>query len=393
MIIEDIVADGRMLGNRGRGYAGPGNKRIEIRYTATSLRNPERVRFKYRLEGFDPDWIDAGSSRVASYTNLPAGDFRFRVIASNDDGVWNTSGATYDFEIVPYFRQTPAFFVLCALLLAGAVAAGVWLRLRQMRKREQELVALVDERTRELRSANDDLRQANELKMELLGIAAHDLRNPLQAISGFAEIIRGRSEEGSQTAKQAAVICRASDEMLRLINDLLGSVQLESGRLELQKRTFDLAALAAQLVAIHRHEGERKEQQLLEEMPAVPCLVDADPERLSEAMENLLTNAIKYSPKKKPIHVTVRLEDGEARFEVRDEGPGLTADDRKRLFGKFQRLSARTTGGESSSGLGLSIARQLVELHGGRIWAESEQGKGSVFIIAIPVTKVGVDSQ
>ena len=91
------------------------------------------------------------------------------------------------------------------------------------------------------------------------------------------------------------------------------------------------------------------------------------------------------APKKKPIRVTVRIESGEARFEVRDEGPGITAEDRKRLFGKFQRLSARTTGGESSSGLGLSIARQLVELQGGRIWAESEEGKGSLFTIAMPV--------
>ncbi len=384
VIIEDVIADGRALANRRRGYAGPGNKRIEIRYTATSLLNPERVRFKYRLEGFDPDWVDAGTSRVASYTNLPLGDFRFRVIASNDDGVWNTSGATYDFEIVPYFRQTAAFFVLCALLIAILIAAGVWLRLRQMRMRERQLVALVDERTRELRLANDHLRQANELKLELLGIAAHDLRNPLQAISGFAEIIRARSEEGSQNAKQAAVICRASDEMLRLINDLLGSVQIESGRLELNRTTVDMSALAAELAAVHRHAAERKEQQLSEELPAAPCLVEADAERLSEAMENLVTNAIKYTPRKKSIRISVRVEGSEARFEVRDEGPGLTAEDMKRLFGKFQRLSARTTGGESSSGLGLSIARQLVELQGGRIWAESEPGNGSVFTIAMP---------
>jgi signal transduction histidine kinase/streptogramin lyase len=391
VLVEEVIADGLALPPGVGGSAGPGCKRVEIRYTAPSFVVPERVRFRYRLEGFDRDWIEAGAQRAAFYTNLPPGAYRFRVLAANDDGVWNTTGATYELSVEPFFHQRPVFYLLCALGVAAVVAAAVGLRLRQLALRQRELLALVEDRTRELRQANAEmegvnvaLREANELKTQLLGIAAHDLRNPLGAISGFAEIIRSRAEAGSRLAGQAAAICRASEGMLRLINDLLESVQIDSGRLEVHPSLVDLGELAQRVVAGHRAAAELKEQQLTVELPPEACLVEADAHRLGEAIENLVSNAIKYSPRGKPIRVSVGSGDAEATFAVRDEGPGISEEDRKRLFGRFQRLSATPTGGESSSGLGLSIARQLVELQGGRIWAESEEGKGSVFSIALP---------
>jgi signal transduction histidine kinase len=112
-------------------------------------------------------------------------------------------------------------------------------------------------------------------------------------------------------------------------------------------------------------------------------MVMADFERLREAMDNVVSNAVKYSPLDQPIHISLEKADRKVRFLVRDEGPGLTRDDKKRLFGRFQRLSAQPTGGESSNGLGLSIVKQIIELHGGNVSAKSRVGRGTTFIIEL----------
>jgi diguanylate cyclase (GGDEF)-like protein len=139
----------------------PGAERLEFHYAALSFLDPERVRFKYKLEGFDPDWIDAGTRRVAYYTNLAPGKYLFRVIACNNDGVWNETGAAFGFEIAPHFYQTFAFHCLLVLLAVGLVLLIIRLRLGALRRRERELVSLVKERTQQLEDANSALVDAN----------------------------------------------------------------------------------------------------------------------------------------------------------------------------------------------------------------------------------------
>ena len=172
--------------------------------------------------------------------------------------------------------------------------------------------------------------------------------------------------------------------MFHLITELLETAAIEDGRLVLKTETVDMARLASASCQLVRPSAENKKQELILEAGA-ECLVDGDEGILRQVMDNLIGNAVKYSPLGKSIWVCVRKKDGEAWLEVRDEGPGLTETDKKRVFGKFQKLSAQPTGNESSTGLGLSIAKGLVELHGGRIWAESEAGRGASFFIAIPL--------
>ena len=155
--IEEAVADEVRLPGGGEWRLPPGTRRLEMHYTALSLRDPSRVRFKYRLDGFDGDWVDAGPRRVAYYTNLAHGPYRFRVIAANEDGLWNEEGAGVSFavEARPYER---AWFRALAVVLFGAsLVAADRLRALRARRRERELVALVDERTASLRAANQEL--------------------------------------------------------------------------------------------------------------------------------------------------------------------------------------------------------------------------------------------
>lgn len=170
VVIEEAVADNQSIRLSGGDRLRPGRSRFEFRYTALSLLAPERVAFRFKLEGFDRAWIDAAGRRSASYTNLPAGDYRFRVVASNNDGIWNATGASVAFSIAPHFYQTPWFFALCVVGL-GLVAEGATvLRVRRLKGRQKELEGLVTERTEQLEEANRGLERLSLLD-PLTGIA------------------------------------------------------------------------------------------------------------------------------------------------------------------------------------------------------------------------------
>jgi len=161
--IEEVLIDKVRADATHFPVAPPGRGEIEIQYAALSFLEPERVRFRYRLEGFDQGWVDAGSRRVAYYTNMPPGAYVFRVIAANNDGVWNETGAAFPFELRPHFYRAAWFFALCgvgALLLAGAIYR---VRVQRLAAREQRLATLVSERTRELEEANQMLSRFSDL--------------------------------------------------------------------------------------------------------------------------------------------------------------------------------------------------------------------------------------
>jgi signal transduction histidine kinase len=261
---------------------------------------------------------------------------------------------------------------------------------RRLQRVNAELELLVGERTSELQLANtvlsttnEELQNANRLKTELLGIAAHDLKNPLQAILGYSEFIMRIATENERIMKQSEVIHRSSERMLRLINELLESSTVESGKIELQPRSVNLGALVRLVAEGSRDEAAAKGQQILLS-GGDDCRIMADEGRLQEIVENLVSNAIKYSPPGKAIRVRVAGVGPRVRLEVQDEGPGLSAEDQGKLFEKFQRLGPRPTGGEASTGLGLYIVKKLVELQGGEIGVASEPERGSTFAVTFP---------
>ncbi|HYF04138.1 MAG TPA: ATP-binding protein [Patescibacteria group bacterium] len=228
------------------------------------------------------------------------------------------------------------------------------------------------------------LKEANELKSELMGIASHDLKNPLGAVIGLSKILKDESENNEQR-EMAGQICELSAHMLKLVTGLLNSSAAESGKLELKLEFTDMYELASAIVYQNQHQAESKGQTLnLALDDGDEFFVNADAMRLREAMENLVSNGIKYSPAEALITIRLLKHNGKIRFEVKDQGPGLTREDMEKLFGKFRKLTAKPTGGESSTGLGLYISKQIVELHGGTVFAESKAGHGAIFVIEIP---------
>jgi signal transduction histidine kinase len=260
---------------------------------------------------------------------------------------------------------------------------------------EREYTQRVEAMGTQLQLVNERLRQANQVKTRFLATAAHDLKNPLGGILLMADRIQLEAEQGRAGAailRQAARIQEMVQKMLHIINGVLESAVQELGEVNLALERTNLGDLVHQVVQENEAYAASKNIRLLyEETSAAECWGLLDRMRIAQAMDNLVNNAIKYSPLGSTVRVALgflRVEGQDrVRVEVRDEGPGLTREDLAQAFGLFQRLSAQPTGGEYSTGLGLSIVKQMVELHDGRVWIESEPGRGAAFLVELPLRR------
>jgi signal transduction histidine kinase len=237
----------------------------------------------------------------------------------------------------------------------------------------------------ELKHARQRLREMNDEKNEFMGIAAHDLRSPLTAVRGYLEMISEDPEMDPRELKDLSQrMIATTGRMVEMIQQLLDSNAIERGEIKVTLQTCDLARIADTVVEAFQPRASAKQQILQRQGDVKETQVMADPNILTQVLENLVSNAVKYSPPGKRIYVRVRAQPGSVRCEVQDEGPGFSAEDKKRLFGKFARLSARPTAGEPSVGLGLSIVRRMVQELNGQIRCESELGQGSRFVLELP---------
>ena len=242
---------------------------------------------------------------------------------------------------------------------------------------------------RELAKKNAELEQLDQLKDQFLGIAAHDLRSPLSVIRGYAEFMLEDSsgQFGNEHLQFLRKILTSAEYMLQLVDDLLDVSTIEAGQLSLSLEPTDLVALIQRCVALNEILAERKGVvlELAHDAP-LPRLV-LDGARIEQALNNLLSNAIKYSYPGTRVTVRTSQGDGCATVSVVDRGPGIAAGQLERLFQWFGTPGTRGTAGERGTGLGLAIAKKIVTEHGGRIWVESKEGKGSAFHIALPVDR------
>ncbi|GLH72969.1 hypothetical protein GETHLI_14710 [Geothrix limicola] len=258
---------------------------------------------------------------------------------------------------------------------------------------EREYTRRVESMGAQLQLVNERLRQANQIKTRFLATAAHDLRNPLGGILLMADRICEEAEQGrvgEAALGQAVRIHDMVQRMIQIINSVLDSAVQEMGEVNLTFEMTNVGDLVHRVVQENETYADSKGIRLIYlETFAAECWGQMDQLRISQAMDNLVNNAIKYSPFGSTVRVELglRIVDGQDRvhIEVRDQGPGLNPEDMEQVFGPFQRLSARPTGGEYSTGLGLSIVKQMVELHGGWVWVESGPGQGAAFIVELPL--------
>lgn len=260
------------------------------------------------------------------------------------------------------------------------------LRRKHLQDREREHLI-------QLEANNLELRRLNQLKSRFLAVAAHDLKNPMSTILLLLDKLLQLEESTPSFAEQKLVARRIRESihrMLGIVQGLMDSALYESEHFSLRRRSLDLAGVVRYVLEENKVYAASKRIHLQGFLPAEPVLVDADEMRIRESFDNLINNAIKFSPLDREVEASLRLIDGQeprAVFSVKDNGPGLTEEDKQSVFGPYQRLSALPTGGEVSIGIGLSIVKQMVELHGGKVWVVSEAGKGATFFVELPLVK------
>jgi signal transduction histidine kinase/DNA-binding NarL/FixJ family response regulator len=267
----------------------------------------------------------------------------------------------------------------------------------QLQRANAGLEERVAERTHDLTTANRRLaaqwarlRQANSFKSEILGTVAHDLKNPLSVILGRTEILKELiAKAGALNGEAQAQIGHIRDAANRLtgmVDDLVADAMADALDISVRREPVDISILAQEVAEANRPLAARKQQTIRVSAPSQhTAMVDSD--RIREAIDNLVSNAVKYSPIGGAIDIMVTQEPGNISIQVKDQGAGLSPEDLSRLFGRFQRLSAKPTAGETSTGLGLSIVKRIVDLHGGRVTVESAgPAKGATFNMQLPVT-------
>jgi len=238
----------------------------------------------------------------------------------------------------------------------------------------------------ELEQKNQYLETLNQEKNEFLGIAAHDLKNPLSAIQGLAEMIKSDVLDEDECEKEKVVqsatdIYLGARHMFELIINLLDINKIESGKISLYFQIVDLGALVKQLVKSYEERALAKRLTFQLHIPTEPCLVKLDEDVTWQVLDNLLSNAVKYSPFEKKIFIQLNKTEHAVQCMIQDEGAGLSPSDQKQLFTKFKRLTPRPTNREHSTGLGLYIVKKLIDAMNGKVWCESTVGKGSSFFV------------
>jgi len=237
-----------------------------------------------------------------------------------------------------------------------------------------------------LSEANHQLTLLNQEKTDILQVVAHDLRSPLQAILGHASLIsEGFLIDPIQIQSSGGQIVKTSRRMASLIDNLLDLNALEEGRRTYQLDKINLAAIVSDCILHHTFTAQNKDILLAWERPLAPVEVLAASQPVTQILDNFLSNAVKYSPKNTTVTLSLEIHDNLAQVSVQDQGPGLGEADQARLFQKFTRLSSKPTGGESSSGLGLSIAKKMTESMGGTVGCRSILGEGCVFYFTLPL--------
>jgi signal transduction histidine kinase/ligand-binding sensor domain-containing protein len=369
------------------------HKVFTIEFKALHYANPLRNQYAYKLEPIEEEWNYAFPPRnFATYTFLPGGKYKFKVKAANSDGVWNDNPLTLNLVIKSPFWKTWYFFTLLALLAVTIGLALYQWRLARLKKQKEYLEFNVQQRTKEISFINTELmeqkeklQELNNLKDKFFSIIAHDLKNPFQALMGFANLLLTRYQSLDENRKLDFIetISKSSVKIYNLLENLLTWSRSQTNGLTFNPEFLDLNNTVAENIKL-MEEHSFKHQISINNLVKDNVNVFADRNMLDFIIRNLLNNAIKFSYASGYIYISLHETGDHFEIAVKDEGMGMNNNQLKSLFRLDSKETRPGTFGEKGTGLGLVLCKEFIVKHGGRIWAESETGKGSTFYFTLP---------
>ena len=354
---------------------------INISFAALSYVSPEKNQYAYKLEGIDKDWVYTHEHR-ANYTNLPAGTYTFLVKATNNDGVWSKNEAKLKIVVHPPFWWSLPAKILYLLLIGYAIYWFMQSRLKREKLRHQEeLDQLELKQDQEMRDA----------RLQFFTMIAHEIRTPVTLIIGPLESLKehwkqvsGKLSDGETITQTLSVIDRNAQRLLLLVNQLLDFNKVQQKGMQVHFRLNNISKLMHAVAERFAPTFEQKSIRLDVDYPAHELVAMIDQEAITKVISNLMSNALKYT--EDYVRLSCRLlENGtHFRIEVEDNGLGISPDEKEKIFGAFYQARDNKPG----TGIGLNIVKNLVEAHHGMVNVESEVGKGSTFIVTLPLNQL-----
>ncbi len=353
------------------------DRELAIKARLLSFVDAPSNRYRFRLRGFDAQWVDVGARGERVFTQLPPGQYLLEIVGGNGSDVWSATPLRLPVHVAaPWWRQGWAYALYALAGLAALVIGIAAWRARLTRRHQFEMA----QRQREWAE------RASQAKSSFLATMGHEIRTPMTGVLGMTELLM-KSPLDERQRGYVDAIRRSGDLMLRLVNDALDLARIEAGKLTLADDAFDLHAVVQQVERLMRPLAERKGLALTLHVDAdAPRHVRGDGQRVQQIVLNLVSNAVKFTEHGEVAIVLARRGGDIVEVSVRDTGPGLDAEQQSRLYQRFEQaeghLTARRHGG---SGLGLSICQELAGAMGGRIRVDSAPGRGSTFRFEAPL--------
>lgn len=403
------------------------NSDFFIDFSILNYLNSENNNYKYKLEGYDTEWIDAGNNSYATYTNIPEGKYVFKILASNNDGIWTSNPKILQIEIFPPWWKTLIFKIVIILLILFIIYIIIKIRisilqnqnkilevkiaertfdLQQsntiLKKQQQEIIIqnqeifnhrnnlekLIEIRTIELVKALDKAQESDRLKTAFLNNISHEIRTPMNAIMGFTSLIKDETTNELEKEKYIDIIFQSSNQLLSIITDIINISKIETQDQYINNKQFNLNELLLTLYNQFNIEINKKDIifKYSFEFADVDSNINSDEIKIIEILSNLISNAIKFT-EKGAITFGYITKNNFIEFFVEDTGIGIIKEDHKLIFERFRQVESNSPAIYGGTGLGLSISKAYVELLGGKIWLNSEINVGSCFKFTIPLVK------
>ncbi|MBD1260875.1 response regulator [Maribacter polysiphoniae] len=374
------------------------SNQLRFQYANPSFYDESKNKFQYILEGFDEDWSAWTDETKKDYTNIPAGDYSFKVRSKNIFNQVSTEDS-YSFSILPPWYGTWWAYFMYAIGTIGIVALYSKWRSNELQKKNMALERTINKRTLEIRQKNEllnhqteQLVELNEAKTRLYSNITHEFRTPLTVILGMADTLKSNfsHQNFENTDKPLEMIRRNGKNLLHLVNEMLDLAKVESGSMALNLVQTDAIPFVKYLSESFHSLAESKKINLTVYSEINALEMDIDVNKMASIISNLLSNAIKFTAANGKIIVhlnKIKTKDGEFfSLKVQDNGLGLAEDDMAHLFDRFYQVENESTEYQKGTGIGLSLAKEFVELMNGTIDVESTLGKGSTFTVLLPIT-------